>query len=197
MGIVARRGGLWDAPKREDWDKSILPDAIHSDPQAQVYLRGGNADHNVSSAASTSEVRERHQYACVGLVSFDERSHKPASFRGGKAMGTSGVGGSKLTYQLAAPAWLDNGSQAAAWRIILSMAPPTAPTNTGLGRTAQKSTPSSLSFSLSSPTQTAAQHISFLSCFRLCLRWPSCAAGIDRALVSAALAAFGSRPTLG
>ena len=41
MGIVARRGGLWDAPNREYREKFILLDATCDDPEAQIHLRGG------------------------------------------------------------------------------------------------------------------------------------------------------------
>ena len=75
MDIVIRRGSLRDAPNREYRDKSILLDVSHADPQAQVHLRGGSADHN-GPAASTSEARQRQHRARPGHVSVDERSHK-------------------------------------------------------------------------------------------------------------------------
>ena len=49
-------------------------DVIHADPQAQIHLRGGSADHD-GSAASTSEARKRQHCPRPGHVSFDERSH--------------------------------------------------------------------------------------------------------------------------
>ena len=82
MDIVIRRGSLRDAPNREYRDKSILLDVCHADPQAQVHLRGGSADHD-GLAASTSEARKRQHYARPGQVSFDERSHK-CHLSGGK-----------------------------------------------------------------------------------------------------------------
>ena len=59
MDIVVRGGGLRDAPNQECRDMSILLDT-HADPQAQVRLRRGSADHD-GSAASTSE-------ACVNAT---------------------------------------------------------------------------------------------------------------------------------
>ena len=50
----------------------------NADPQTQVHLRGGSADHN-ESAASTSEARERPRYDHPKYVSFDKRSHKFAT----------------------------------------------------------------------------------------------------------------------
>ena len=64
MDIVVRRGGLRDAPNRGYRDKSILLDVTHADPQAQVYLRVGSADHD-GSAASTSEARKHSFETCV------------------------------------------------------------------------------------------------------------------------------------
>ena len=62
MDIVVSRGGLRDAPNREYREKSILLDVTHADPQAQVHLRRGSADHD-GSAASTSEACKRQHYA--------------------------------------------------------------------------------------------------------------------------------------
>ena len=70
MDIVIRSGSLRDAPNREYRDKSILLDVTLADPQAQVHLRGGSADHD-GSAASTSEARKRQRYARPGDVSID------------------------------------------------------------------------------------------------------------------------------
>ena len=100
MDIVIRRGGLRDAPNREYRDKSILLDVNHADQQAQVYLRGGSADHD-GSAASTSAACKRQQYARPGHVSFDERSHKLATLSV-ESFGRLGVEGSKFIDQLAA-----------------------------------------------------------------------------------------------
>ena len=50
-----------------------------ADPQSQVHLRAGSADHDIS-AASTSEARKCQHYARPGHVTFDERSHKLANF---------------------------------------------------------------------------------------------------------------------
>ena len=58
MDIVTRRGSLRDAPNREYTNKSTLLDVAHADPQGQVHLRGGSADHD-GSAAPTSEARKR------------------------------------------------------------------------------------------------------------------------------------------
>ena len=66
-------------PKTEYRDKSILVDVTHADPQAQVYLQAGSANHG-RSATSTSEARKRQHYARPGHVSFDERSHKLTTF---------------------------------------------------------------------------------------------------------------------
>ena len=78
MDIVVSRGGLRDAPNREYREKSILLDVTHADPQAQVHLRRGSADHD-GSTAFTSEARKRQHYARPGDVSFDERSPKLAN----------------------------------------------------------------------------------------------------------------------
>ena len=78
MGIVVRRGGFRASPNRENRDKSILLDVTHADPQAQVYLRRGTADHD-ESAPSTSEPRKRQYYARPGHVSFNEWRRKPAT----------------------------------------------------------------------------------------------------------------------
>ena len=56
-----------------------IPDVIHAGPQARVHLRGGSAGYD-GSAASISEARKRHHYARPGYVSFDERSHRLATF---------------------------------------------------------------------------------------------------------------------
>ena len=77
MNIVVRRGGLRDAQNREYREKSILLDVTHADPQAQVQLRGGSANHD-GSAAPTSEARKRQHCARPGHASFDERSHELA-----------------------------------------------------------------------------------------------------------------------
>ena len=100
MDIVIRRGSLRDAPNREYRDKSILLDVTHADPQAQVHLRGGSADHD-GSAASTSEARKRQHYARPGHVSFDERSHKLATLAV-ETFGRLGVEGSNFIDQLPA-----------------------------------------------------------------------------------------------
>ena len=73
MDIVIRRRGLRDGPNREYRDTSILLDVTPAGPQAQVYLRGGRADHD-GSAASTSKAHKRQHYARPGHVSFDERN---------------------------------------------------------------------------------------------------------------------------
>ena len=78
MDIFISSGGIRDAPNREYREKSILLDVSHVDPQAQVHLRGGSADHD-GSAASTSEMRKRQHCARLGHVSFDERSNKLAT----------------------------------------------------------------------------------------------------------------------
>ena len=65
MNIVVRRGGLRDAHNRGYRDKSVLPHVTHADPQAQIHLRGGSADHD-GSAASTSEARKRQQLRSSG-----------------------------------------------------------------------------------------------------------------------------------
>ena len=75
MDIVVRRGGLRNAPNPENRDKSIRVDVTHADPQAQVHVQEGSADHD-GPAPSTSEARKRQHYARLGHVSFDERSHK-------------------------------------------------------------------------------------------------------------------------
>ena len=100
MDIVIRRGSLRDAPNREYRDKSILLDVTHADPQAQVYLRGGSADHD-GSDASTFEARKRQLYARPGRVSFDERSHKLATLAV-ESFGRLGVEGRNFIDQLAA-----------------------------------------------------------------------------------------------
>ena len=100
MDVVIRRESLRDAPNREYRDKSILLDVTHADPQAQVHLRGGSADHDGLSAF-TSEAGNRQHYARPGHVSFDEQSHKLGHFSGGK-LGRLGVEGSNFIDQLAA-----------------------------------------------------------------------------------------------
>ena len=47
MGIISR-GDLRDAPNRGCRHKSTLLDVIHTDPQAQVHLRGASGDHEIS-----------------------------------------------------------------------------------------------------------------------------------------------------
>ena len=72
----------------------------HADPQAQVHLQAGSADHD-GSAASTSETRMRQHYARPGHVSFDERSDKLTPFAV-ESFGRLGVEGSYFIDQLAA-----------------------------------------------------------------------------------------------
>ena len=79
MDIVVRRRSLRNAPNPEYRDKSILVDVTHADPQAQVHLLAGSADHD-GSAASISEARKRQQYARAGHVSFNKRSLKLPTF---------------------------------------------------------------------------------------------------------------------
>ena len=56
------RGGLLNASNLEYRNKSILLlDVTHADPQAQVHVRTGSADHD-KSAASTSKARKRQRY---------------------------------------------------------------------------------------------------------------------------------------
>ena len=100
MDVVARRGGLRNAPNPEHRDKSIIVDVIHADPQAQVHLQAGSAGHD-GSAASTSEARKRQHYARPGHVSFDERSHKLATFAV-ESVGRLRVEGNYFIDQLAA-----------------------------------------------------------------------------------------------
>ena len=69
-----------------------------AEPQAQIHLQGGSADHD-GSASSTSEVRKR--YARPGHVSFDKRSHKLATLEV-ESFGRLGVEGSNFIDQLAA-----------------------------------------------------------------------------------------------
>ena len=79
IGIVVRRGGLGDAPIRDCREKSILLGGVTCvEPQAQIHLRGGSAEHD-GSAASTSEAHNRQHYARPGHVAFDERTHKLAT----------------------------------------------------------------------------------------------------------------------
>ena len=94
------RGGLRDAPNREYWEKSIPLDVTHADPQENVHLRGGSADHD-GSADSTSEARKRQHYARPGHVSFYEWSHKVTTFAE-ERFGRIGVEGSYFIDQLAA-----------------------------------------------------------------------------------------------
>ena len=75
IDIVVRRGSRRDASNREYREKSILLDVTHADPQAQIHLRGGRADHD-GSAASTFEAHKHQLYPRPRHVSFDERSHE-------------------------------------------------------------------------------------------------------------------------
>ena len=68
--------------------------------QAQVHLRGGNADHD-GSASSTSEARKRQHCARSGRVSLDERGNKLAIFAV-ERFGRLGVEGSSFLDQLEA-----------------------------------------------------------------------------------------------
>ena len=79
MDSVVRRGRLRNVPNPEHRDKSILVNVTHADPQAQVHLQVGSADHD-GSASSTSEARKREHYARPGHVSFDERSRELTTF---------------------------------------------------------------------------------------------------------------------
>ena len=88
MDIVVR-GGLRNAPNPEYRGKSILVNLTHADPQAQVHLRAGSADHD-RPAASSSEVRKRQHYARPGHASFDKRRHKVTTLRGGKFWASRG-----------------------------------------------------------------------------------------------------------
>ena len=100
MDIVIRRRRLRDVPNREYRDKSILLDVTHADPQAQVHLRGGSADHD-GSAASTSEVRKRQHYYHLGHVFLDEPEPQTCHFNGRKLWAPRGRG-QQLIDQLAA-----------------------------------------------------------------------------------------------
>ena len=82
-------------------EKSILLDVTHADPQAQVHLREGSADHD-GSADSNTEARKRQQYARTGHVSSDERSHKLTPFAVESFGRRLGVDGSIFIDQLAA-----------------------------------------------------------------------------------------------
>ena len=115
MDIVIRRGGLRGAPNPGYGDKSILLDVTHANPQAQVHLRGGNADHD-GSAASTSETCKRQHYARPGHVSFDERSHKLATLAV-ESFGRLRVESSNFIDHLAASVVRrrDGGSMARMW----------------------------------------------------------------------------------
>ena len=75
-------------------------DVTHADPQAQVDLRTGSADHD-ESAASISEASKRQHYALPEHVSFNERNHKLTTF-GVESFGRLGVEGSYYIDQLAA-----------------------------------------------------------------------------------------------
>ena len=99
MDIVIRRGGFWDAPNREYRDRSILLDVTYADPQSQVHLRGGSADHD-ESAASTSEVRKPQPCARPRHVSLDKRSHELATLAV-ESFRCLGVEGSNFIDQLA------------------------------------------------------------------------------------------------
>ena len=99
MDIVVVRG-LRDAPNREYRNKSFLLDVTHADPQAQVHLRGGSADHD-GSATSTTEARKSQHYARPGHVSLDKRSHK-LSTSAVDSFGRLGVEDSNFIDQLAA-----------------------------------------------------------------------------------------------
>ena len=46
MDIVVRRGDPRDAPNTAYREKFILLDVTHTDPNAQIYLQGGSADHD-------------------------------------------------------------------------------------------------------------------------------------------------------
>ena len=100
MDIVVRRGGLRNAPNPENRDKSIRVDVTHADPQAQVHVQEGSADHD-GPAPSTSEARKRQHYARLGHVSFEERSHELTTFAA-ESFGRLGVQGSYFIDQLAA-----------------------------------------------------------------------------------------------
>ena len=99
MGIIIGRGSLRDAPNRAYIEKSILLDVMHVDPQAQVHLRAGSADHD-GSAASTSEACKRQHYARPGRVSFGERSTK-LSILAAEGFGRLGVEGTNFIDQFA------------------------------------------------------------------------------------------------
>ena len=100
MASAVRKRGLRDAPNRGYREKSILPDVTHVDPQAQIHLRGGSADHD-GSGASTSWARKRQHYARLGHASYDERCHKLATVAV-EIFGRLGVECSKFIDQLAA-----------------------------------------------------------------------------------------------
>lgn len=76
MDIIVRRGCTLD-PSYREYDKSIL--VTYVDSKSSGTLRGGGADHN-GSAASTSGVLKRQPYERPWHTSFDERSHKLATF---------------------------------------------------------------------------------------------------------------------
>ena len=103
MDIVVRRGGLRSTPNLENRDRSILVDVTHADPQAQVHMRTGSADHD-GSAASTSEERQHQR----NPVPIDEGSHKLTTFAV-ESFGRLGVDGSYFIDQMAAR---DGGSMA-------------------------------------------------------------------------------------
>ena len=92
---------VWDPPSRDYREKSILLDDTYADPQAQLHLRGGSADHDGSATNKTSEARKRLHCARLGHVSFDEWSHKLATLAM-ESFGRLGVEGSKFIDQLTA-----------------------------------------------------------------------------------------------
>ena len=92
MDIVVRRGGLRSTPNLENRDRSILVDVTHADPQAQVHMRTGSADHD-GSAASTSEERQHQR----NPVPIDEGSHKLTTFAV-ESFGRLGVEGSYFAW---------------------------------------------------------------------------------------------------
>ena len=100
MDIVVRRGGLRNAPNTECRDKSILVEVTHADPQAQVHVRTGSADHD-GPAASTPEACKRQHYTRPGHVPFNVRSHKLATVAV-ERFGRLGVEGGYFIDQLVA-----------------------------------------------------------------------------------------------
>ena len=99
MDIVIARGGLQYATSSEYRNKAVLLDVTHAVPQASVHMRDGSADQD-GSAASTSEARKHNNYARVGQVPFDERSHKLVTLA--KALDASEKEDSELFDQSAA-----------------------------------------------------------------------------------------------